>query len=300
MAEIALKVDVDTLRGTREGVPRLLKLLAEHGARATFYFSLGPDHTGWALRRVFRRGFMAKAVRTSVVSHYGLRTLMYGVLLPGPDIARRASGPMRAVAAAGHETGIHCYDHVYWQDNVAGRDQAWTYRQLDRAASAYTRVFGSPAHTHAAAGWQVNRHLFARQDEWGLLHASDTRGRGPYLPVMDGYRAHCPQLPTTLPTLDELIGRDGRDESAAVKELLAATGADCAPQVYTLHAELEGQRLAPLFASLLSTWRERGHRLVTLAELRSELEPDRLPCHHVVYGTLPGRSGVLALQGQPA
>ena len=46
MAEIALKVDVDTLRGTREGVPRLLKLLAEHGARATFYFSLGPDHTG--------------------------------------------------------------------------------------------------------------------------------------------------------------------------------------------------------------------------------------------------------------
>ena len=48
---IALKVDVDTLRGTREGVPRLLEILARQRVRATFLFSLGPDHTGWALSR---------------------------------------------------------------------------------------------------------------------------------------------------------------------------------------------------------------------------------------------------------
>ena len=51
---IALKVDVDTLRGTREGVPRLLALLKRVGAGATFFFSLGPDHTGRAMLRVFR------------------------------------------------------------------------------------------------------------------------------------------------------------------------------------------------------------------------------------------------------
>jgi hypothetical protein len=51
MARIALKVDVDTLRGTREGVPALLSMLSAAEAEATFLFSLGPDHTGWALRR---------------------------------------------------------------------------------------------------------------------------------------------------------------------------------------------------------------------------------------------------------
>ena len=80
MARIALKVDVDTLRGTREGVPKLLSMLEAAQAQATFLFSLGPDHTGWALRRVFRPGFLKKVSRTSVVSNYGLRTLMYGVL----------------------------------------------------------------------------------------------------------------------------------------------------------------------------------------------------------------------------
>ena len=57
MSRITLKVDVDTLRGTREGVPALQKLLDRHQARATFLFSLGPDNTGRALRRVFRPAF---------------------------------------------------------------------------------------------------------------------------------------------------------------------------------------------------------------------------------------------------
>ncbi len=78
------------LRGTREGVPRLAALFKKHGVDATFYFSVGPDHTGRALRRVFRKGFAQKVARTSVLKHYGLKTLLYGVLLPGPDIGRSA------------------------------------------------------------------------------------------------------------------------------------------------------------------------------------------------------------------
>ena len=73
MGSLVLKVDVDTLRGTQEGVPALGKLFGRLGIPATFLFSLGPDNTGRALRRVFRRGFLAKVRRTSVVSNYGLR-----------------------------------------------------------------------------------------------------------------------------------------------------------------------------------------------------------------------------------
>ena len=89
--KIALKVDVDTLRGTLEGVPALLELYQRYGVKATFLFSLGPDHTGRALRRIFRPGFFSKVQRTSVLSHYGLKTLLYGTLLPGPHIGRQGA-----------------------------------------------------------------------------------------------------------------------------------------------------------------------------------------------------------------
>ena len=141
VAHIALKVDVDTLRGTREGVPRLLDVLAAAGVRATFLWSLGPDHTGWALRRIFRPGFFSKVQRTSVVKHYGLRTLLYGVALPAPDIGVAGRSSMRAVRDAGHECGIHCWDHVLWQDNVRRRDRAWTERQMGLAFARFLEVF---------------------------------------------------------------------------------------------------------------------------------------------------------------
>src|ERR1700682_940345 len=123
---IGLKVDVDTLRGTREGVPRLMTLLRKFGLDATFYFSVGPDNTGRAMRRVFRKGFAQKVARTSVLKHYGLKTLLYGVLLPGPDIAGKGGAQMRAGREAGFEVGLHTYDHVRWQDTVARATAGWT------------------------------------------------------------------------------------------------------------------------------------------------------------------------------
>jgi len=107
MKTIALKVNVNTFRGTREGVPRLQELFKRRGVNATFLFSLGPDHTGRAIKRVFRRGFMKKVSRTSAFEHYGLTTLFYFTLLPSPNIGRRLGDILRAVEADGFEVGIH-------------------------------------------------------------------------------------------------------------------------------------------------------------------------------------------------
>jgi peptidoglycan/xylan/chitin deacetylase (PgdA/CDA1 family) len=132
---LALKIDVDTLRGTRDGVPRLLEMLHRHGAGATFLFSVGPDHTGRAIKRVFRPGFVGKVRRTSVVRHYGLPTLLYGTLLPGPDIGRRAGEVMRRARDEGFEVGLHSWDHVRWQDGVDGACAEWTGKEMQRACN---------------------------------------------------------------------------------------------------------------------------------------------------------------------
>lgn len=296
MARIVLKIDVDTLRGTREGTPNLARMLERFGARATFLFSLGPDHTGWALRRVLRPGFLKKVSRTSVVEHYGVRQLMYGVLLPGPDIGRRAAAEMRAVQAAGFETGIHTWDHVYWQDNVRQRPRAWTVRQMQSSFERYRDIFGTEPRTHGAAGWQMNDHAFEQIDAWGMAYASDGRGRGPYRPTLNGRALNHVQMPTTLPTLDEILGVDGIDTSNAAAYLLKKTAGDPGDQVFTLHAELEGQRLAPIFEALLAGWQAQGHTLVTMGDYYASLDLDSLPSYPVAWGEISGRSGALIVQ----
>jgi peptidoglycan/xylan/chitin deacetylase (PgdA/CDA1 family) len=299
--KLALKVDVDTYRGTREGVPRLIEILKKHGARATFLFSLGPDHTGRAITRVFRPGFLGKVGRTSVLSHYGIRTLLYGTLLPGPDIGKRCSGILRAVRDSGFEVGIHTWDHVKWQDGVAAADEAWTERQMALARDRFREVFAEEPRVHGAAGWQMNVHAWRRTQRFGFDYCSDSRGAHPFLPVHRAEIVACPQLPTTLPTLDELIGLDGVTESNVAEAVLERSrppaGGRFAGHVFTLHAELEGMKLAPVFERLLEGWKGQGYQLVAMRDLFAGLEPAALPLHSVEDGEIPGRSGTLARQG---
>jgi undecaprenyl phosphate-alpha-L-ara4FN deformylase len=293
--KLALKIDVDTLRGTREGVPRLADICKRHGVMATFLFSLGPDHTGRALRRVMRPGFLSKVRRTSVLEHYGLITCLYGTLLPAPDIGLRCGDVMRTVRDAGFETGVHAFDHVLWQDQVATRDAAWTVAQIRAAFERYTDIFGSAPAVHGSAGWQMNEAAFLAEDTLGFALASDTRGGAPFYPVVRGARLRCLQLPTTLPTLDELIGAPELRGRAPVEYLLELT-ADCSrDHVYTLHAELEGRRLAPWFEQLVAGWKNQGYECTSLGGLAAGMNRRTVPSGRVTYGCIPGRSGTLAL-----
>jgi undecaprenyl phosphate-alpha-L-ara4FN deformylase len=299
VARVALKIDVDTYRGTRDGVPRLADLLERIGARATFLFSLGPDHTGRAIGRVFRRGFLGKVRRTSVLQHYGVPTLLYGVLLPGPHIGRRCRALMQGIASRGFEVGVHTWDHVRWQDKVAEASEAWTRRELGHACREFADIFGVPPRVHGAAGWQMNHYVPALERELGIRYASDTRGSSPFLPVFGRIAAQVPQLPTTLPTLDELIGRGDLKGTDPVDHLLAlTTGMPAQDQVFTLHAELEGGAYLASFERLLLEWRARGVGLTDLGSYAGLLDLGSLPRCEVVAGSVEGRSGTLALQSQ--
>ena len=297
MKRVALKVDVDTFVGTLNGVPALLELFERFGVKATFLFSVGPDNTGRAIRRVFRKGFLQKVGRTSVVSHYGVRTLMNGVLMPGPHIGKRAGHIMRQTAAAGHEVGIHCHDHVRWQDFVANRDLEWTRREMNKALEAFRSAVRAEPQTIGAAGWQINRFVIGLEERLGFKYASDVRGREPFLPIMEGEVSSCVQLPTTLPTLDEIIGSNGIDSSNCWKTILAKS-AEPLPcgHVYTLHAELEGLKLMPVMEKLLEQWAEAGFELVTLQQLHALLDRSKLPSREIIWAEVDGRSGLLAVE----
>lgn len=311
MPLLTLKIDVDTYRGTREGVPNLVRILRKCGAKATFLFSLGPDHTGWALRRVFRPGFFSKVSRTSVLEHYGLKTLFSGVLFPGPDIGKKCAAELQAVRDAGFECGIHTWDHVVWQDDVRKRDAAWTQRDMQRSFDRYQEIFSEAPHTHGAAGWQMNPHAFAQLEKFGMAYASDGRcllqengalahaHAGPHRLRDGGKTLSCVQLPTTLPTLDELLGRtiDGvtLDESNVADFILKLT-ASPRDHVYTLHAELEGQKLAPIFERLLAGWQAQAYDCVAMADYYQAVKEKDLPIYPITWGELPGRSGELIVQ----
>lgn len=296
---LALKIDVDTDRGTREGVPNLVADCRAAGMPACFLFSLGPDQTGRAITRVFRPGFLGKVGRTSVVQTYGLRTLLNGTVLPAPHIGRRNADTLRAVREAGFEVGIHCYNHYRWQDHLFTMSPTEVRAEFDEAREEFRRIFGTEAHTAGAAGWQSSAASRAVYDEAGLLYSSDTRGEAPFFPKVDGCVARTLEIPSTLPTLDEWLGRPEYPEERIVPELMGRLRADRL-NVFTLHAEIEGMRHRGLFQALLAAARAAGVEFVRLDDVARELlaDRDRIPICEQIMAAIDGRSGTVASQAR--
>jgi len=299
--KLALKVDVDTYQGTLEGIPRLLELFARESVRATFFFSLGPDNTGKAIKRVFRKGFVRKVLSASPAASYGLRTMLYGTLLPAPDIGSKpaAVARMRDVKAAGHEVGIHAWDHVDWHDRLPRMSRDEVRQIVARAHARFAEVFGERAVLSAAPGWTATPLSVEAQEDEGVRVTSDTRGGEPFRPLRaDGTSSSVVEVPSTLPTLDELLALEefaGARRDGTVARLAAEVGRAAGPSVHSIHTEIEGGRaLHALFVRQLVAWKGAGVRFATVGELAAACVSEALPCKALRFTTLPGRATPVA------
>lgn len=294
---IAIKVDVDTERGTRIGVPQLLNLFKELNIPATFLFSLGPDNTGRAIKRIFRPGFLKKVSRSSVVSMYGIRTLLNGILLPGPHIGKKHYAIMQDVLHAGHEVGIHCYDHIRWQDGLVNMTHDEVFSEFAKATAEFHAIFGFPATTAGAAGWQANAYSLAAYDDANLLYGSDARGVFPFFPRVGDTVFKTLQIPTTLPTLDELLGRPEYPLEHLTNFYLQRL-VDTHPNTLTTHAEIEGMNYLSWFKTFLIKAKEQHIQFIKGEDIAKKVlaETDSIPICDLIQGFVDGRSGTLAVQ----
>jgi peptidoglycan/xylan/chitin deacetylase (PgdA/CDA1 family) len=290
---LTLKIDIDTEIGTRVGVPNLLKLLKELQMPASFYLSLGPDNTGRAIQRVFRKGFFKKCSRTSVISTYGIRTLLNGVLIPGPHIGKKHEKLLQSIKEQGFEVGIHSYDHQKWQDGVTKMSKEKIATEFQKALDEFQRIFKTPAMAAASPGWQANEKTLEIYDNANLKYSSDCRGFTPFYPKIGNKVYKTLQIPTTLPTLDELLGRPEFPLDSLTDYFLSLLKTDRI-NILTLHSELEGMKYLNWFKSLLLALQKHNVEFKTLEEIASG---NNVPTCELIQQEVDGRSGKLSFQG---
>lgn len=293
---LGLRIDVDTLRGTRWGVPNLYRVLSGHSLRGTFFFSVGPDNMGRHLLRLIRPAFLAKMMRTGAPRLYGWEIILRGTFWPGPLIGERLWHIIRAGAKAGHEIGLHAWDHQAWQAHLDRMDREQVHQDLSRGIHLLTEILGRPPMCSAAPAWKCNALVLQEKEKFPFFYNSDCRGEGIFRPVVEGRELSQPQVPVTLPTYDEVIGRQGitnRNYNEYVLSLLRPGKLN----VLTVHAEVEGMACLGLFDRFV---REALFKGVSFVPLGSLLEHEPAMGQGVITpGKVPGREGWVACEGPP-
>ncbi|MES9856641.1 MAG: hypothetical protein ABW166_08585 [Sedimenticola sp.] len=254
-----------------------MRLFDEYKIQGSFLLSLGTDHSS---------SFLKKRLPAGLLNY-----------LPAPMISKRASDSLRAIRDAGHEVGLSAYTPHAWRSDTAYRNSDWTCNELQWAVDAFETLYGCKPEFYGAAGWQVNAHLLALEEELEFRFASDVRGRGPFLPLLQEVSYDCPQIPTTLPTLAELVKlRDIAHEK--LHEYIFSACQRILPngEVFSLNAGFEGRELVEVFERMLVMWKGSQWEFKTLAELFDACKDTPLPRHQIGWGEMPGGDGHLAMQ----
>jgi len=293
--KIGLRVDVDTLRGTRLGVPALVELFHRYSLIATFFMSVGPDNMGRNLWRLLKPRFLWKMLRSNAASLYGYDILLRGTAWPGPVIGDRLPHIIRMPQDTGHEMGLHAWDHYSWQAKIDRFSREEMQRHLQRGFDKLSEILGHSPTCSAAAGWRCNEQALLLKEQYHFAYNSDCRGSSIFTPVAQGQRLTT-QIPVTLPTYDEIIGSQGVNEDNYNETILGL----CRPNqlnVYTIHAEVEGIGHLQQFERMLQMARDRDIEFKPLGALLPENTQKLRECP-VLCREMDGREGWLAMQGQ--
>lgn len=291
--KIGLRVDVDTFRGTRDGVPSLYKIFSDSHIRATFFFCVGPDNMGRHLWRLMKPAFLAKMLRSNAGKLYGWDILLRGTLWPGPIIGQRLGAIIRIAAQEGHEIGLHAWDHHKWQAHIDKMDVAAVRQELKRGFEMLSEIAGFTPTCSAVPAWKCSGLVLTEKQKFPFIYNSDCRGDSVFVPVVNGQRLSQPQIPVTLPTYDEVVGREEVTPESFGDYLLSRLREDKL-NVLTVHAEAEGIAVKSEFFEFIQRAKALGHEFCPLGSLIEDSA--KVPLGKISAGIIPGREGWVSVQ----
>ncbi len=291
--KIGLRIDVDTFRGTKLGVPNLCRILDEHDIKATFFFSVGPDNMGRHLWRLLKPTFLWKMLRTKAASLYGWDILFKGTFWPGPVIGEKLASVIRAASDAGHEIGLHAWDHHRWQARIDKMDTEEIYHELLQGYDMLTDICDKEPTCSAAPGWKCTEAVLSLKERFSFEYNSDCRGENIFQPIIGRNLIAQPQVPVTLPTYDEVIGHADITNENYNEYLLSQVKPDTL-NVLTIHAEAEGIACQDLFQQFLKMASDKEISFVPLGKLLDDVET--MQKASVQQKEIPGRQGWVCCQ----
>lgn len=243
---------------------------------------------GRHLWRLLKPTFLWKMMRTRAVSLYGWDIIFRGTFWPGTLIGERCADIIKATAAAGHECGLHTWDHHEWQAYIEDIGPFEIQESLSKGVEALTKILGTAPTCSAVPGWKCNDTVLLEKEEFSFRYNSDCRGGKIFYPVVEGRTLSVPQIPVSLPTYDELLGRDGITNENYNDRLLAMFDPKKL-NVLTIHAEAEGNACSEMFDKFLLDAREKeGIKFVPLCELLTGIE---IGTDLIERREIPGREG---------
>ena len=167
----ALRIDIESDKGIKFGLPKILCLLKKYNLKASFYLTMGGESNLFELLKYRKK---LKGERKIKVFSFLEKLRM--IFFPG-DFVKNNHVILKRILDEGHELGIHGWKHRAW---TRGLEKIDIKMELIKAINKYQKIFGRKPVSFSAPGFNTNREVIRFLERQGLKVISDLPGEKPF------------------------------------------------------------------------------------------------------------------------
>lgn len=167
-----LRVDLETHKGIKEGVPKLLDLLKKYGIKASFYLTMGGESNPLEIFK--NRGDM-KSSGERKIKVWSLKDKLRMAINP-KNFVRENIKVLQRIINEGHELGLHGWKHREW---TRALEKISIPIRIKKSYEEYVRLFHKKPISWASPGFNVNEKVLRSLEENNILLTSDFTGEKP-------------------------------------------------------------------------------------------------------------------------
>ena len=167
-----LRIDLESDKGIRKGLPKVLDLLKKYGIKASFYLVMGGESNIFELLK-YRKKLTGSGERTLKV--WSLKEKLRMALFP-KDFIKTNKEILRRILKEGHELGLHGWKHRAW---ARGLDKINIKEHIIKSKNKYEKIFRQKPISFASPGFNTNDKVLRVLEENKILFLSDFPGETP-------------------------------------------------------------------------------------------------------------------------
>jgi len=244
-----IRIDLESGKGIKEGLPNLLKLFKEENVKGSFYLTMGGEAN---LVEILKHRGKIDYSKERKIKIWGLHEKMRMVLFP-QDFVERNKEILKKILEEGHEIGIHGWKHRSW---TRGLNKISIGNEINKAIKKYEKIFKKRPVSFCAPAMNTNPRVLEILEENQIKFISDFPGEKTKF-----YRG-IKNVPVTLmgeknsPFIEDLFEKGLRDEQILEGFKEKIKGKEIAS--FYIHGLFEAREKIELLRKMIKVLKKEG------------------------------------------
>ena len=172
MKTFTLRIDLESDKGIKEGVPKLLDLLKKYNIKTSFYLSMGGESN---VLEVLKYRNKLKSSSERKIKLWSLKDKLRMGFFP-KDFVKENKKILKRILNEGHELGLHGWKHREW---TRGLKKINLKNTISKSIKKYKSIFNETSISFACPGFNVNNKVLEVLEKNNIKFISDFSGNKP-------------------------------------------------------------------------------------------------------------------------